>query len=88
MLRTAAMALRPGGLPLVVDHGSTAPWSWNQDPDTRFPAPTEVGAELDLDPGQWPVVRADRPRRRAVGPGGETAVVIDNVLLLRRAAAR
>jgi SAM-dependent methyltransferase len=86
-LRTAAQALRPGGLLLIVDHGSTAPWSWNQDPDIHYPTPAEVAAELDLDPGQWPVLRADMPQRRATGPGGRTATVTDNVLLIQRAAA-
>lgn len=85
VLRTAAHALRPGGLLLVVDHGSVAPWSWNQ--DAHFPTPDEVAAELDLDPDRWPLLRADMPRREAVGPGGETAVVTDNVLVLRRGAA-
>jgi SAM-dependent methyltransferase len=87
VLRSAARALRPGGLLLVVDHGSTAPWSWNQDPGTRYPTPAEVAAGLDLDPGRWSVVRADMPRRRAVGPTGETATVTDNVLLIRRTAS-
>jgi SAM-dependent methyltransferase len=84
VLRTAAHALRPGGLLLVVDHGSAAPWSWNTDPDAHFPTPGEVAAELDLDAGQWTVLRADMPRRRAEGPGGQTATVTDNVLLVRR----
>ncbi|MFI8933725.1 class I SAM-dependent methyltransferase [Streptomyces sp. NPDC053474] len=87
ILRTAARALRPGGLLLVVDHGSTAPWSWNQDPDVHYPTPDETAAALALDPARWSVVRADMPRRRAVGPAGETATVVDNVLLVRRAAA-
>jgi SAM-dependent methyltransferase len=87
VLRFAARALRPGGLLLVVDHGSTAPWSWNQDPDTHYPTPSEIAGGLELDPGQWSVVRADMPRRRAVGPAGETATVTDNVLLIRRTAA-
>ncbi|MFD3732725.1 SAM-dependent methyltransferase [Streptomyces sp. NPDC058632] len=86
VLRTAARQLRPGGLLLVVDHGSTAPWSWNQDPDTHYPTPDEIAAGLGLDPGQWRVLRADMPRRRAVGPAGETATVTDNVLLIRRTA--
>lgn len=86
VLRTAADALRPGGLLLVVDHGSIAPWSWNQDPDTHFPTPQEVAAELALDPARWPVVRADTPRREATGPHGETATVTDHVLVLQRAA--
>jgi SAM-dependent methyltransferase len=84
VLRTAAHALRVGGLLLVVDHGSIAPWSWNQEPGTHFPTPAEVFAELDLDPDRWQVERSDMPRREATGPGGQTATVVDNVLLVRR----
>nr|WP_224389949.1 class I SAM-dependent methyltransferase [Pseudonocardia sp. ICBG1293] len=87
VLRTAARALRPGGSLLVVDHGSVAPWSWNQDPDTRHPGAAEVAAGLDLDPEGWTVERADEPRRRATGPDGRTATVVDTVLVLRRAGA-
>ncbi|MEV4970272.1 class I SAM-dependent methyltransferase [Streptomyces scopuliridis] len=86
VLRTAARALRPGGLLLIVDHGSTAPWSWNQDPDIHYPTPTEIAAELDLDPAHWSVLRAEAPRRRATGPAGESATVIDNVLLVQLTA--
>lgn len=86
VLRVAARALRHGGLLLIVDHGSTAPWSWDQDPDTHHPTPAEIAAELDLDPEQWPVVRADAPRRRATGPSGDTAIVTDHVLTLRRSS--
>ncbi|MGW2296381.1 SAM-dependent methyltransferase [Streptomyces violaceorubidus] len=84
VLRTAAHALRPGGRLLVVDHGSTAPWSWDQDPEARFPAPEEVASDLALDPGTWRVERADAPRRTATGPDGRTAEVVDHVLLVRR----
>ncbi|WP_236666878.1 MULTISPECIES: hypothetical protein [unclassified Nonomuraea] len=66
--------------------GTTAPWSWNQDPDVRYPTPAEVAAGLDLDPARWSVLRADTPSRRAAGPAGESATVIDHVLLVRRAA--
>ncbi|WP_055483769.1 class I SAM-dependent methyltransferase [Sphaerimonospora mesophila] len=86
VLRSAAHALRRGGRLLVVDHGSTAPWSWNQDPDVRYPSPQEVAAGLELDPATWTVERADAPRRIATGPGGRTAEVIDHVLLIRRTA--
>ncbi|PXY31299.1 SAM-dependent methyltransferase [Prauserella muralis] len=87
VLRTAAHALTVGGRLVVVDHGSTAPWSWNQDPGTHYPTPDEVSAELTLDPARWHVERADMPRRLATGPDGRTATVIDNVLVIRRAAA-
>ncbi|MFD0342201.1 class I SAM-dependent methyltransferase [Streptomyces sp. NPDC127117] len=86
VLRAAAHALRPGGRLLIVDHGSTAPWSWVQDPDVRYPAPQEVATELALDPGAWAVERADAPVRTATGPDGRTAEVTDHVLIIRRAA--
>jgi SAM-dependent methyltransferase len=85
VLRTAAQSLNPGGLLVVVDHGSTAPWSWNQAPDQHHPTPREVAAELDLDPAGWSVDRADAPQRQATGPGGRTATVVDHVLVIRRA---
>lgn len=86
VLRTAAHMLRPGGRLLVVDHGSTAPWSWNQDPDVRYPSPQEVAAGIGLDPATWTVERAHASRRTATGPGGRTAEVTDHVLVVRRAA--
>ncbi|MFJ6572552.1 SAM-dependent methyltransferase [Streptomyces sp. NPDC091292] len=87
VLRSAADLLRPGGRLLVVDHGSTAPWSWNQGPDVRFPTPQEVAAPLRLSPARWTVERADAPRRIATGPDGrQIAEVVDHVLLIRRTA--
>lgn len=83
VLRRAAEALTPGGRLAVVDHGSTAPWSWNQDPDAHFPAPAEVADELALGP-EWTVERADRAERQATGPDGTTATVTDHVLVVRR----
>jgi len=87
VLRTAAHALRPGGRLVVVDHGSAAPWSWNRDPGVHRPAPDEVAAELALDPARWRVERADSPRRRATGPDGQSATVVDHVLVIRRSEA-
>ncbi|MEU4445186.1 class I SAM-dependent methyltransferase [Actinosynnema sp. NPDC050801] len=86
LLRSAAHALRPGGRLLVVDHGSTAPWSWNQDPDIRYPSPREIAAGIALDAATWAVERADTPRRIATGPSGQTAEVIDHVLVVHRTA--
>lgn len=84
ILRTAAEAVRPGGRLLVVDHGSVAPWSWNQDPEAYFPTPHEIADELGLDAAEWLVERADMPHRQASGPGGQTANVVDHVLMVRR----
>ncbi|MEU0758936.1 class I SAM-dependent methyltransferase [Streptomyces microflavus] len=86
ILRRAAHALRPGGQLLVVDHGSTAPWSWNQDPDAHYPGPQEVADGIALDPAAWTVERAASPRRTATGPDGTTAEVTDHVLVVRRTA--
>ncbi|MEU1018311.1 methyltransferase domain-containing protein [Streptomyces sp. NPDC005898] len=86
VLRTAAQALRAGGRLLVVDHGSTAPWSWDQDPDIRYPSAREVAEGIGLDPAGWTVERAEAARRTATGPQGRTAEVIDHILLIRRAA--
>lgn len=86
VLRSAAHVLRPGGRLLVVDHGSTAPWSWNQDPDIRYPSPREVAAGIGLDPETWTVERAEALHRVATGPDGRTAEVTDHVLLIHRVA--
>ncbi|GAA3010764.1 class I SAM-dependent methyltransferase [Actinokineospora diospyrosa] len=83
VFRAAAHALRPGGLLLVVDHGSAAPWSWDR--QARFPGPREVADAIALDPTTWSVERADSPSRVATGPDGNTAKVTDHVLLIRRA---
>ncbi|MFC3997622.1 class I SAM-dependent methyltransferase [Nocardiopsis sediminis] len=87
VLRTAAASLTPGGRLAVVDHGSTAPWSWPADPGHHFPTPGEVAAELGLAPAEWTIERADTPQRRAAGPDGSTATVVDHVLVIRRAGA-
>lgn len=86
ILRRAAHALRPDGRLLIVDHGSTAPWSWNQDADTVFPSPLEVATQMDLDPARWLIDRADAVPRQAIGPNHEQAEVTDHVLVLRRLA--
>lgn len=82
VLRRAAAAVAPGGLLLVVAHGSAAPWSWDQ--DAVFPTPEESLAELDLDPAQWRTERLGAPQRVANGPDGQTATVSDIVIAVRR----
>ncbi|SDG04654.1 Methyltransferase domain-containing protein [Lentzea fradiae] len=82
VFRKAANSLRPGGTLLIVDHGSAAPWSWDQ--NAHFPTPREVAAEIDLDPSTWSTIRADSPTRTATGPDGSTAEVVDHVLVIRR----
>jgi len=73
-------------LDLGCGEGSDALWSWNRDPDQRFPTPEETLALLDLDPGRWRTERLGRPEREASGPNGQTATVADNVVAVRRLA--
>ena len=84
LFRIAAHALRPGGHLLIVDHGSTAPWSWNRDPDVHYPSPHEVNADIDLNPSTWQVLIADARQRMATGPNGSTTEVTDHILMIRR----
>ncbi len=84
VLRAVAHSVAPGGVLLLVEHGSSAPWSWNSDPDARFATPAELLAELDLPAGEWRTERLDTPRREASGPGGQVATVTDTVVAVRR----
>lgn len=82
VLQRAAKSVATGGLLLVVEHASVAPWSWS-DPDTIFPTPPQSLAELELTPDDWTNEFVGAPERQATGPNGETATVKDNVLALR-----
>lgn len=85
VLKAAAGAVAAGGLLLVVDHGSSRPWAWNHDHrHSDTPSPGEVLSALDLDPGRWRTERLDSPEREAIGPDGQSATVIDNVIAIRR----
>ena len=84
VLQAAAHAVAPGGLLLLVEHASIAPWSWNQDPQTRFPTPEQILASLDLALARWRIERLAAPVRQATGPDGQSASVTDNVVAIRR----
>ena len=84
VLHAAARAVAPGGLLLIVDHASVAPWSRHSHPHPRFPTPEETLAAVDLVPGEWRIERLDAPGRQAVGPNGESATVTDTVIAARR----
>ncbi|MGC2938886.1 MULTISPECIES: class I SAM-dependent methyltransferase [unclassified Brevibacterium] len=84
IFRTAAHALRPGGHLVVVDHGSIAPWSWDQDPNVGFPSPREVHTNIELDPLSSQLVRSDAQQRVASGPDGRIGEVTDHILMIQR----
>ena len=84
VLRHAAGAVRAGGLLLIVDHAGPPPWASKLDHHHDFPSAEEVVGSLDLDDGDWERVRVEAVERQATGPDGETAVWVDNVIVLRR----
>ncbi len=84
VLQAAARAVAPGGLLLVVEHGSVRPWAWEHGSHARLPTPEELLAALDLHPDRWTIERLGAPERHATGPDGQSAVVADNVIAVRR----
>lgn len=87
VLRRAAAAVAPGGSLLVVAHAEPPPWAWRHehrpDPMPEFPTPEGDLAALGLGEG-WTVVRCETAAREATGPDGQTGVLVDTVLLVRR----
>lgn len=83
VLGRAAASLRPGGLLLVVTHGSVAPWSWGN-PDTILPTAREILDDLNLAPTEWVEIFVGTSERQATGPGGQTATLIDTIVALER----
>jgi len=82
VLRRAVDRVPPGGVLLIVDHGEAPPWAPQQH-EHSFPGVGEVLSALELDPGRWTVVRAERAERETVGPDGQPAALVDNVIVVR-----
>lgn len=83
VLHRAAKSVAPGGLFIVVDHASVAPWSWQAGRSVDFPTPEQALAALKLG-GGWHIERCRASQRIATGPQGQIATVTDNVIVLRR----
>jgi SAM-dependent methyltransferase len=84
ILRRAAATVAPGGTLLIVDHGGVPPWAPQEAHHHEFPGPEEVVAGLALDDTQWETLRVGTVERDAVGPDGQHASLVDNIILLRR----
>ena len=87
ILAKAARAIRPGGLLVIVDHGSAPPWVSKLDHHHEFPSAEDVVAELDLSADEFERVRVEAVERQAVGPEGQERPWMDNVIVLRRKAS-
>ncbi|MEU8269306.1 class I SAM-dependent methyltransferase [Sphaerisporangium sp. NPDC049002] len=86
ILRTAASAIAPGGVLLVVGHAGFPAWEHGHDPDTHFPTPEEVLESLDLRDGEWEVLLTDEHERIQNDPEGRPTTRTDNTLKIRRLA--
>lgn len=82
VLQRAAKAVALNGLLLIAEHATAAPWSWS--PEAGYPSAGETLAALELSASSWQEVFVGTPERTAKGPAGQTAVVSDNVIVLRR----
>jgi SAM-dependent methyltransferase len=82
VLQSAARAVAPGGLLLIVEHATVPPWSQHRHED--LPTAAETLASLELDLSQWTQERVDTPERQITNDAGETATISDNLLALRR----
>ena len=82
VLRRLAGQVRPGGLLLVVDHGSAPSWAWAH--DHEFPTPEQIADEIALSPDTWTRERVEMRERDVTGPNGEQATILDAVVAFRR----
>ncbi|MCC5575471.1 FAD-dependent oxidoreductase [Microtetraspora sp. AC03309] len=87
ILRTAAAAVAPGGVLLVVGHAGFPSWEHNPHPELHFPTSDEVLDALDLPDGQWEVLLSEEYERVQTDLEGQPATRLDNVLKIRRLGA-
>lgn len=84
ILRRASELVKPGGALLDVTHGAPPPWAAPEMHDHHFAGPQEVWDALALPPAHWTAERLDAQARDATGPDGQTATLLDTVVLARR----
>lgn len=82
VLRDLADRLAPGGVLLVVDHGSAPPQSGHD--DAEFRTVQETLDALALDSDRFVIERCDAPTRTIELPDGTAADLLDNVIVARR----
>lgn len=85
ILRTAAGRIVPGGHLLVVSHATPPPWaSGLAGHEHQLLTPQQEVAALGLPATDWHEVIVDTRQRTATGPDGQTGILDDAVVLLRR----
>ncbi|MFF8954797.1 SAM-dependent methyltransferase [Streptomyces sp. NPDC014894] len=88
VLRSAAAAVAPGGVLLIVGHTGFPSWQPGPHPDVEFPTPEQVLASLRLEPGAWDVLVCDTHEHALTGPDGEPAVRTNYTVKARRLPPR
>ncbi len=84
VLQHAAAAVAPGGRLLIVDHGAPPPWASPDHLRDEFPTAEQTLQDLGLPEPDWEVERVGSADRAATGPSGDTAVLVDTIILVRR----
>ncbi|WP_371477804.1 cyclopropane-fatty-acyl-phospholipid synthase family protein [Kitasatospora sp. NBC_00315] len=84
ILRTAASAVAPGGVLLVVGHSGAPHWEQPGHGDVHLPGPEEVLAQLALADGRWEVLVCAEHERSQIGPDGKPGSRTDNTVKVRR----
>jgi SAM-dependent methyltransferase len=86
ILRTAAGAVAPGGILLIVGHAGWPTWESHLDHGVHFPTTDEVLSSLELPEGQWKVLVSEEHERIQNDPEGQPTTRTDNTLKIRRSA--
>ncbi|MEU9109568.1 methyltransferase domain-containing protein [Streptomyces xanthophaeus] len=84
VLRTAAAAVAPGGVLLVVGHAGGPSWDPDAHPGLVLPTPGEVLEQLELAEGAWEVLLAEEHVQPMKAPDGSAGTRPDNVVKVRR----
>jgi len=83
LLRRAAAVVAPGGTFLIVDHAAAPPWA-SKIHHHEFPTAETVHSALELDDAQWQRIQVGSVDRSVLGPDGQEATLVDNVIRLMR----
>jgi SAM-dependent methyltransferase len=84
VLRSAAAAVVPGGVLLVVGHAGWPAWDAHPELEVDFPTPDQVYKDLRLAPDAWEVLASEEYDRETTDPEGRAATRPDNTLKIRR----
>ncbi|MCC6494684.1 MAG: class I SAM-dependent methyltransferase [Propionibacteriaceae bacterium] len=87
ILRAAAARIVPGGHLLMVSHAAPPPWASGlagHEHHRTFLTPQQEIAALDPADGEWEQLIVETRQRAATGPDGQSGLLDDAVVLLRR----